>query len=71
MVTKKEAYQAFVYHGERIFTPLGNKDLNHEKLRAVWAFILDHRLYGQINALSPWEQDDLAIKVCEKAGKVF
>ena len=44
-MNRQQAYQSFVYHGERIYGPLGTKDTYHEEMRRRWAFIIDHKLY--------------------------
>jgi hypothetical protein len=41
----KQAYQSFVYHGERIYSPGGVKNSYHELMREWWAFIIDNKLY--------------------------
>ena len=45
---KQEAYQSFAYHGERIYSPLGNKNLYHERMRLAWAFAYDTGLYKRL-----------------------
>jgi hypothetical protein len=44
-MNRQQAYQSFVYHGERIYGPLGEKSTYHEEMRRRWAFIIDHKLY--------------------------
>ena len=34
---KQEAYQSFVYHGDRIYSPLGNYSEYHDRMRSLWA----------------------------------
>jgi hypothetical protein len=45
IMNRQQAYQSFVYHGERIYGPLGEKSTYHEEMRARWAFIYDNKLY--------------------------
>lgn len=34
---KRDAEQSFIYHGDRIYSPLGVKSDYHERMRHLWA----------------------------------
>jgi len=40
-MTKKRALEGFIYHGERIYSPLGNRSTYHERMREMYAHIHD------------------------------
>lgn len=45
---RTKAYESFVYHGDRINSPLGTKDEYHEKMRELWAKMYDTGYYKQL-----------------------
>jgi hypothetical protein len=54
----KQAYQSFVYHGERIYSPTGEENPYHELMRNWWAFIIENKLYKYLPD-DPVEADDI------------
>jgi len=54
---KRRAYESFVYHGERIFTPTGRKDSYHEEMRSAWARAVDTGFYRSVPGQSAIEAD--------------
>jgi ferritin-like protein len=57
-VNYKQAYQSFVYHGERIYGPLGEESPYHEEMRNKWAFVIDKKLYRYLPN-DPVEADNI------------
>ena len=47
-MTKAKAYQSFVYHGDRIVSPLGQHSDYHDRMRSLWAKVYDSGYYKQL-----------------------
>lgn len=47
-MTRQKAYQSFVYHSDRIITPLGKADEYHERMRTLYAKVYDSGYYKQL-----------------------
>lgn len=45
---KAEAYEGFRYHGDRIYSPLGNRQPRHESMRIRWAHAIDNGCYRRL-----------------------
>ena len=45
---KKKAIGAFVYYGNRIYSPTGRKNIRAEKMRTAWAKAVDSGYYKKL-----------------------
>jgi hypothetical protein len=64
---KTRAIKSFEYHGERIFTPTGEKNKYHEKMREYWAWAVDSGYYKKLPD-DPIEADRILWEMFSEGG---
>lgn len=47
-MTRAKANQSFVYHADRIVSPLGNYNAYHDRMRSRWAHAIDGKCYRHL-----------------------